>query len=276
MIELPEIVTLTRQMKDALVGKTLASVELAETRPKFLFVTPEPPAFAPRLRERRIVDVTSAGKWIHLQLDTDETLLVGEFGGRLQYHEAEDELPKKRHIAFGFEDGSSMTLAIQMWGFVGALSPAEVAEHPYASNLGPTPVGKAFTLRLLNDTLDQYLESENKPIKAFLTHEPNICGIGNGYLQDILFRSRLSPRRKVGTLTAADREALHHALQETLEEAIDLGGRDTERTLFGEPGGYIPILVKRTNGASCTRCGTPIRKIQYLGGSCYLCPSCQT
>jgi len=275
MIELPEIVTLTRQMKKTLLGKAIDRVEVEESRPKFLFLTPELPAFEEKLQGRRIAGVTSGGKWIHARLDNDEMLLIGEFGGRLHYHEADQALPTKRHLAFRFGDGSAITLAIQMWGFVGALTPREVAEHPYASNLGPTPVGEAFTLSRLNETLDRYLESENKPIKAFLTHEANICGIGNGYLQDILFRARLSPKRKVDTLSASDRKALHGALRQTLEEAIDLGGRDTERTLFGEPGGYVPLLDKRAKDADCIHCGTPIQKIQYLGGSCYLCPTCQ-
>lgn len=65
------------------------------------------------------------------------------------------------------------------------------------------------------------------------------------------------------------------AIRDTLEEAIDLGGRDTEHTLFGEPGGYVPILDKRSRGTPCTNCSTPIEKIQYLGGSCYICPNCQ-
>lgn len=276
MIELPEIVTLTRQMKETLVGKAIDHVEVEESRPKFLFLTPEPPVFGEKLKGRRIADVTSGGKWIHARLDNDETLLIGEFGGRLLYHGADQDLPAKRHLTFRFGDGSAMTLAIQMWGFVGALSPQEIEEHPYASNLGPTPFGEAFTLGLLNETLDRYLESENKPIKAFLTHEANICGIGNGYLQDILFRARLSPKRKVDTLSTSDRKALHDALRETLEEAIDLGGRDTERTLFGKPGGYVPLLDKRAKDTDCIHCGTPIQKIQYLGGSCYLCPTCQT
>ena len=92
----------------------------------------------------------------------------------------------------------------------------------------------------------------------------------------ILFRAHLSPKRKVRSLDAGDRAALYHAMRDTLEEAIDLGGRDTERTLFGEPGGYIPVLDKRAKGLPCPNCGTLIEKIQYLGGSCYVCPTCQT
>jgi len=275
MIELPEVVTFTAQMRERLVGQTFAQVEISEERPKWLFIAPDPAPFADGVAGRTIEDVTSRGKWIFLRLDSGETLLLGEFGGRLQVFGKDEELPKKRHITFTFTDGGMLVLAIQMWGFIGLLTEDEVATHPYAGTLGPSPIDPDFTLERWNGVLDTYLESENKPIKAFLTHERNVCGLGNGYLQDILFRANLNPKRKVATLAAEDRTALYHALRETLEEAIDLGGRDTERTLLGEPGGYVPVLDKRAKGEPCPRCGTPIEKIQYLGGSCYVCPSCQ-
>jgi len=60
-----------------------------------------------------------------------------------------------------------------------------------------------------------------------------------------------------------------------LHLAIERGGRDTEVDLYGAPGGYTPILDRRAKGVPCPDCGTPIQKISYLGGSCYVCPGCQ-
>jgi formamidopyrimidine-DNA glycosylase len=276
MIELPEALTLATQMGETITGKEFARAEVAEGRPKFLFVTPEPPALSLRLVGRRVTGVSSKGKWIFSRLDNGETLTLGEFGGRLHYHAPGEDLPKKRHVTLEFTDGGALTLAIRMWGFLGVQTPIELAKHPYAGTLGPSPMDDDFTLARWNEVLDTYLESESKPVKAFLTHEANICGLGNGYLQDILFRAKLSPKRNVGSLDARDRASLYHAIRDTLEEAVDLGGRDTERTLFAEPGGYVPLLDKRAKGQPCARCGTPIERIQYLGGSCYLCPGCQT
>jgi formamidopyrimidine-DNA glycosylase len=275
MIELPEARTLATQMGERITGKEFARAEVAEGRPKFLFVTPESPDLSPRLVGRRVTGVSSKGKWIFSRLDNGETMTLGEFGGRLRYHAPGEDLPKKRHITLEFADGGALTLAIQMWGFLGVQTPSELAEHPYAGTLGPSPIADDFTLARWNEVLDAHLESENKPVKAFLTHEANICGIGNGYLQDILFRAKLSPKRKVGSLDARDCKALYQAIRDTLEDAICLGGRDTERTLLGEPGGYIPLLDKRAKGKPCVNCGAPIERIQYLGGSCYVCPRCQ-
>ena len=69
---------------------------------------------------------------------------------------------------------------------------------------------------------------------------------------------------------------LYDALTSTLDQIIELGGRSSEYDLYGNKGGYARILDSKTKGTPCPECGTEIVKIQYLGGACYLCPSCQT
>ncbi|MGD9676453.1 MAG: DNA-formamidopyrimidine glycosylase family protein [Candidatus Bipolaricaulia bacterium] len=276
MFELPEIVRLSEQLRETIVGRRVARVEMAVPRPKFLFLSPDMPAFGSALVERCVEDVAPRGRWIFCRLNDGRTLLFGEFGGRLLFHPASSPVPAKRHWIAEFDDGTKLSLAIQMWGFLGVLGPEEIASHPYAGTLAFTPLDVRFTEDAFFERLDRHAMGENKPIKAFLTHSPNVAGIGNGYLQDILFRARLSPRRKVSTLSDADRRALFVSLRGTLREATELGGRDTERDLFDRPGRYVPRLDGRAVGRPCPTCGTLIVKTQYLGGSCYLCPRCQT
>ena len=276
MFELPEIIHLAEQLRETVVGRRIVHVELAAPRPKFLFLSPDMPAFQRALVERRIADVTARGRWIFCGLDDGRTLLFGEFGGRLLFHRQEEPTPEKRHWIAEFDDGARLSLAIQMWGFLGVLTDEEIGRHPYAGTLASTPLDVDFTEAAFFERLDRHAAGENKPIKAFLTHSPNVAGVGNGYLQDILFRSGLSPRRRISSLSRDERRALHAALRQTLTNAAKLGGRDTERDLFDRPGGYVPLLDGRAVGRPCPTCGTSIVKIQYLGGSCYLCPTCQT
>jgi formamidopyrimidine-DNA glycosylase len=275
MIELPEAATLARQMNETLVGKRVARVELAQNRPKWMFLMPEAEAFSLRLVDRELGNVTVDGKWIFVSLDNGDLFVLGDFGGKLLLHSPGATLPKKWHLSIEFTGGAQLTLAIQMWGFVGVMSPEEIRDHPVAGTLGPSPTDDDFTLERFNEILDTYAKTENKPIKAFLIHEENLSGLGNGYLQDILFRAGLSPKRKVADIRPDERERLYRAIVETMDEAIELNGRDTETDLYGNSGGYVPILDKRAKGSPCPDCGTPIEKIQYLGGSCYICPRCQ-
>ncbi len=276
MFELPEIRTLARQMEAELHGREVIASTVSGDRPKFLFISPEPTVFDQEIVGQRIAGVDSTGKWIFIRFERGLTLMIGEFGGRLLLHPPWTQQPRKHHWIGELDDGSTVTLTIQLWGFVGLLSDREIATHPYAGTLGSSPLDRGFTVDQLTRLLDRQAAERDVPVKAFLTHEANICGIGNGYLQDILFRARLSPKRKVGSLTPQERESLHASIVTTLCQAVKLGGRDTEIDLYGERGSYTPLLDKRSAGNPCPDCRTPIEKIQYLGGSCYVCPHCQT
>ena len=275
MIELPEVVTVARQIRSEFAGKRIDAVSIAEDRPKFMFLNEELGAYEDRLVGRRIVDVSGEGKWIFSTLDSEDILLLGEMFGRILYVPPGGTLPKKVHGTVLFEDGGRLVVTIQAWGGFQVLTPDELAAHPYAGHLGISPIAEEFTPKRFNEILDESGDWSRKPIKAFLVHEGNVCGIGNGYLQDVLFRAKLSPKRKVPDVSPDERRRLHRAIVATMNEAIEKRGRDTEKDFYGRPGGYVPILDRRAVGSSCPNCGTPIEKISYLGGSCYVCPSCQ-
>jgi formamidopyrimidine-DNA glycosylase len=99
--------------------------------------------------------------------------------------------------------------------------------------------------------------------------------VGNGYLQDILFRAKLHPKQRAVNLTHAQKDALYDTIRETLAEAVVLDGRDTERDLHNHPGRYQRLLDSRTVGQPCPLCHTPLEKIHFLGGAAYFCPQCQ-
>ena len=94
-------------------------------------------------------------------------------------------------------------------------------------------------------------------------------------LQDLLFEAGIHPKRKLRTLGEAERAALFAAVKWVPARMAEQGGRDTERDLFGNPGGYRTRLSKNTVSAGCPRCGGPITKEAYLGGAVYYCPACQ-
>jgi formamidopyrimidine-DNA glycosylase len=86
--------------------------------------------------------------------------------------------------------------------------------------------------------------------KAFLATEQRIPGLGNGVLQDILWYANIHPKRKISTLSAEQKHKLFRSVKTILAEMTELGGRDTERDLFGCNGGYITRLSKKTVGSA--------------------------
>jgi formamidopyrimidine-DNA glycosylase len=79
----------------------------------------------------------------------------------------------------------------------------------------------------------------------------------------------------MGALTDWEIDAMYDAVKHVLAEMTAQGGRDTERDLFGQPGGYRTVLSKNTVGTPCPACGTVIQKEAYLGGAIYTCSGCQ-
>lgn len=119
------------------------------------------------------------------------------------------------------------------------------------------------------------MTNEKWSVKAFLATDQRIPGLGNGTLQDILFRAKINPKCKMASLTEEDKHRLFVSIKHVLAEIRDNGGRDTEKDLFGEAGQYQTILSQKTFKNPCPVCGGEIVKQAYLGGSIYYCIHCQ-
>jgi len=275
MIEMPEAYTLARQMNEMLTGKTFQGFTQGELRHKFLWLDQPAEETSAILAGRSVSSASSYGRSIYLQVGSDHLIWFGDIGGRLLLHPSAGPLPKKYHLRWDFSDGTVLSFTLQMWGFVRLLEKAEFGERPYKET-GIPPLSAEFTLERFNALLEEYPDKTSKGIKGFLVTSQHMNGIGNSYAQDILFRARLSPRRKIPAITSTEREQLYQAIQETVTLAIQASGREEERDLFDHPGGYRRLMSSQTAGSPCPVCGTLIEKIAYLGGACYLCPQCQT
>jgi formamidopyrimidine-DNA glycosylase len=104
-----------------------------------------------------------------------------------------------------------------------------------------------------------------------------LAGIGNFYVHDILFLSRLHPLRTIDTLSDVEIEALARAIHERLQLSIDKGGAGYEVNLYGQKGGFVmeDILIGYREGELCPACGTLIEKIKTGSTRSFICPRCQ-
>jgi formamidopyrimidine-DNA glycosylase len=275
MIELPEALIIARQMTQELQGKRIESCIRGNAPHKLAFYSRSPEEYAAILQDKTMGATTEHGSWILAAVEPDYVLVLGEGGERIIFHRDASTLPKKHQFLLHFADGTYLTVTVQGWGAALLLHQSEVASHPYVGKQAVSPISDAFTFEYFQGLFGELEAADSRSVKFFVISQPGIWGVGNGYLQDILFRARIHPRRRVITLTAEERRALYEAIRVTLKQAVELGGRDTERDLYDRPGGYRRILDSRNVGQPCPACGTPIEKIQYLGGASYFCPHCQ-
>ncbi len=140
----------------------------------------------------------------------------------------------------------------------------------------PSPLDQEFTLDHFFKIIQEATRAKKTSAKALLTQDQIIPGLGNSIAQDILFNARLHPKQNLALLDKERIEMFYHAIHKTIEEIIEGGGRYDEVDLFGNPGGYKRLMDKNQVGHPCPCCDSRVEKLSYLGGSCYLCPSCQT
>ena len=275
MIELPEAVTIAGQMDAELKAKRIAAIKRGHTPHKFAFYTYPAEVYRSILTGSTLGESTDHGNAILTSVGSEHVLVLGGGGERILYHQSEETLPKKHQLLLRFEDQTYLTVTVSGWGNVMLLQPDEFVAHPHVGEGRVSPVSKAFTWEHFQRNFDELEEEDARSVKYFVISKPGIWGVGNGCLQDILFRANIHPRRKVMDLDARERKALYQASVEMLTQAVALGGRDSERDLFNQPGGYQRVLHSKLVGKPCPVCDTPIEKTHYLGGACYYCPSCQ-
>lgn len=274
MIEIPEADVLARQLNQAVIGKTIAQAEAAHSPHKFAWYQGNPADYPVRLEGRTIQNARPQGG--ALELHAGEMIIALSEGIRFSFHPAGSDLPDRHQLLLRFSDGSALSAVVQMYGGLLCFRQGE-ADNPYylVATQKPSPLTDDFD-RVYFDVLIQLQDLQPLSVKALLATEQRIPGLGNGVLQDILYHAGLHPKRKLESVSGQEKDRLFESIKQTLRVMAEQGGRDTEKDLFGEPGGYATCCSKNTVGKPCEQCGSQIQKAAYMGGSIYFCPGCQT
>lgn len=274
MIELPEAITLARQINQYLTGKIIRASEAAQSPHKFTWYHGDPAEYPAKLKDNQLLSARGVGMFVEITLT--ESMLLFDDGVNLRFHPAAGPIPAKHQLLVAFEDDTSLCASVAMYGGVVCWERSSSYDNSYydISLRKPSPLTDAFDEAYFSELIAP--EAVQKlPLKAALATEQRIPGLGNGCLQDILWLARLHPRRKLKTLTDVELVSLFDSIKNTLKEMTDRGGRSTEKDLLGKPGGYQVRLSAETKGKPCPRCESEIVKEAFLGGSIYTCPDCQ-
>jgi formamidopyrimidine-DNA glycosylase len=296
MPELPEVETVMRGLIPVLVGHSIAGVELRRSGLRFPF----PVDFAARLKGRQILGLTRRAKYILVNLDDGHTLLV-HLGMTGRFTVLGENTRPNNLGEFYFEQGATgagsgphdhvvITLknGVQVvytdyrrFGVMDLLHESELASHRLLKDIGVEPLGNEFSA----DFLAGRFRKKSAPLKAALLDQRIIAGLGNIYVNEVLYRSGLSPKRKAGTLVRKNAhdgrldELVRH-VRDVLKEAISAGGstlRDFSGTDGSEGAFQQRFSVYDRAGEKCQTpgCRGTIRRIVQSGRSTFFCPSCQ-
>ena len=273
MLEIPESMTIARQLTEQISGKVIKYVDANKSPHKFAWYSGKPEDYDFLLSGKKIGSSFARGGMIETEVQDYRILMCD--GASPRFYKDYLKAPKKHQLYIEFTDNSALAVSIQMYGGLYAYKIGE-NDNPYylGSCEKPSPCSDEFTYEYFQSLNTNLMKG--KSVKAFLATEQRIPGLGNGVLQDILYQAGLHPKRKMDTISEDDLKKLYLTIKKVLKEMTEQGGRDTEKDLYGNPGGYMTYMSKNTYGKPCPKCGYEIHKDNYMGGTIYFCDHCQT
>jgi formamidopyrimidine-DNA glycosylase len=140
--------------------------------------------------------------------------------------------------------------------------------------LGPEPLGPEFSPAFLHEIARR----QRRAVKSLLMDQQVVAGLGNIYVNEILFGAGIRPSRRTSRLTRADAERIVAETGRVLSEAITLRGSSISdyRDERGEPGAFQDTFrVYERAGEPCRRCDGVIRRRVIVGRSSFFCSKCQ-
>lgn len=272
MLEIPEAFVIAGQIGGQLTGRRVVSAVAGASPHGFAWYHGDPAGYGALLAGRAVAGARPAAGMVEMVFEGAGLVFCD--GASPRFLAPGAKRPKKHQLLLEFDDGSGLSCGVQMYGGMWAF-PAGGFDNGYydAARKKPSPLTDGFTF----DSFSEIVSSAEGKVsaKALLATQQRIPGLGNGVLQDILFRAGIHPKRKLSSFAPGDVEKLYTCVVEVLRAMAAAGGRDVEKDFFGNPGGYKTILSRLTVGRPCPVCGAEIRKEAYLGGAVYYCPVCQ-
>ena len=272
MPELPEVETVRRSLIDVVVGRRIVGVRAGAFAE--IMGRDGVDAVAARVVERRITDVRRRAKYLLLGLDDGSSLMVHlRMTGRLVVAPREAPSLRFEHLRLELDAGRDLRFADQRkFGRVLHLLPADVER--LERRLGPEPLGRGFTAEALATALTR----RTGKLKSVLLDQRLLAGLGNIYVDEALFRSRLHPGRRANTLSVEEVRRLHRAIRAVLREGLTHGGTtfSSFQDATGTEGANARNLrVYGRGGEACVRCGTPLTRAVVGGRGTSFCARCQ-
>jgi len=282
MPELPEVETVVRGLRLSLPGRAIAEVRFGKTD----FVD-NPGEIAERLPGMRIASVARMGKFICVGLQASAPIVPGAesaasllpfyliihlgMTGRLTVVRSGEPALPHTHVVFLLQDGGELHYTdIRRFGRMLVLPGSKFAD--FKSQLGKEP------LEIGAEEFCRDFASRHARVKALLLDQSVLCGVGNIYADESLFRARLHPARIAEKLKKEQLLALHKAVRQVLEEAIRFRGSSVSDYFDSEGKRGVFQLrhrVYQRDGKPCLRCKTILRRVIVAGRSSHFCPSCQ-
>ena len=218
--------------------------------------------------------ISTNGKWLIFDL--------GEYGfvshlrmeGKYNYIKSDIPYDKHEHIIFKLDNGYDLRYKdVRKFGIMSLVKTKDASLYSEIAKLGIEPDSDKLT----KEYIYNHIQS-NKHIKELLLDQSIINGLGNIYVDEVLFASKIDPRRLGKDVTIEECDLIRKACFDIISKATIYKGTTirsytSELGVIGEYQNYLKVHTKV--GKPCEVCGSTIIKIRVGGRGTYLCPKCQ-
>jgi formamidopyrimidine-DNA glycosylase len=282
MPELPEVETVKRGLEEFIINESIKKVYLSKFNLRF----PWPKNFVSQVVGKKIISIKRRAKYIIIGL-SDNYFIIAHLGMSGSYKvlkksEAEDYIILQHdHLIIDLDNFKIVYNDPRRFGYID-ITNQDPETHKFLSSLGPEPLSNYFNAVNLAETL----LNKNKPIKNTLLDQSIVSGLGNIYVCEALFRSKINPKKNCSKLVTSKGKPkknlilLVQKINEVIKEAIEVGG-STLRDFSNISGkmGYFQssfnVYNRENEKCLLDDCDGVVKRIIQSGRSTFFCSKCQ-
>lgn len=270
MPELPEVEVVRKQLKNLVLNKKIANITSEYTK----IFNEDFNLVKESIVGSKIIDIERYGKYLVFILSNEFNLISHlRMEGKYFVKEQNEPIDKHEHVIFHFDNGETLRYHdTRKFGRMDLRTKDNYLKVNPLFKLGKEPKD------LTGEELYEMLNKKTTFIKVALLDQEIIAGLGNIYVDETLFMSKIHPERRSNTISIDEANLIVHSAQKVLAKALELGGTTIRSytSSLGVTGRFQNELQVHTKeGELCTLCGTVITKLKVGGRGTYVCSNCQ-
>lgn len=273
MPELPEVETIRKTLEKFVINKKITDITVNWA--KIIKLPDDIEHFKSLLIGETIREIDRKGKFLLFYLDNYVLVSHLRMEGKYRVVSSEEPIDKHTHVIFHFSDGREMRYNdVRKFGTMHVFQiGTEFATKPL-DHLAPDPFQETYSVEYVAERL----KKTSRVIKAALLDQTIIAGLGNIYVDEVLFLSKIHPEKRSNTLTNKEIKTISDHAFIVLEKAVAQGGTTIRSYVdgAGEMGMFQQSLyVYGQETKDCQHCGREIEKLKVAGRGTHICPTCQ-
>ena len=287
MPELPEVEVVRRSLSNFIPGMKINKVHILDDKLRFKISKD----LKKNIEKQKITSISRRAKFLLINLQNNKVILIhlgmtGKIFIRNKRKKSSlvtsfyyNKIFKKKHNHLIINLNKSIDLIyndVRKFGFIKVLESKNLNFNKHLSKLGPEPLSKKFNI----DYLKLAIKKCKKNIKNFMMDQKYISGLGNIYVNEILFFSKVNPKKQVNKLSNRQVVKIVSSTKKILIRSIQLGGSSIRdfNSVLGNKGTFqqnFMVYDRYNKFCKKKKCQGKVKKIYISNRSTFFCEKCQ-